>query len=53
MVVMGIPMRVAVPWEWTAGWAADGERGCAAVRLRGQTPVDCVAVVGKARAGAS
>ena len=42
MVVMGIPMRVAVPWEWTAGWAADGERDCAEVRLRGQTPVACV-----------
>ena len=53
LVVMGIPMRVAVPWEWTAGWAADGERDCAAVRLRGQTPVACVAVVGKVRAGAS
>ena len=47
------PVRVAVPWEWTAGWAADGERDCAEVRLRGQTPVACVAVVGEARAGAS
>lgn len=52
-VAVVAPVRVAVPREWTLGQAADGERGRVAVRLRGQTPVDCVAVVGKARAGAS